>query len=74
MLTHGSACIVGIVRIAYLHQLRVLDITCKLAFSLRASGRDLSDTARKEPFVVSTSRKTFINVTHSARGHQLTSI
>jgi hypothetical protein len=29
MLTHRSACIVGIVRIAYLHQLRVLDITCK---------------------------------------------
>jgi hypothetical protein len=25
----ASACIVGIVRIAYLHQLRVLDITCK---------------------------------------------
>ncbi|CAG5185419.1 uncharacterized protein ALTATR162_LOCUS11300 [Alternaria atra] len=53
----ASACIVGIVRIAYLHQLRVLDIT-----------------SRKEPFVVSTSRETFINVTHSAQGHQLTSI
>jgi hypothetical protein len=29
MLISRSACIVGIVRIAYLHQLRVLDVTCK---------------------------------------------
>jgi hypothetical protein len=40
MLTFGSACLVGIVRIAYLHHLRVLDVTCKCTLNSRFISED----------------------------------